>query len=43
VLAARLGALLGAPVTVATTDLIAPEDSGKFRLTVPPAAPAPRR
>lgn len=43
VLAARLGALLGAPVTVATTDLIAPEDSGKFRLTVPPAEPAPRR
>ena len=43
VLAARLGALLGAPVTVATTDLIAPEDSGKFRLTVPPAEPVPQR
>jgi phenylacetate-CoA ligase len=43
VLAARLGALLGAPVTVASTDLIAPEDSGKFRLTVPPAEPVPQR
>ena len=34
VLASRLTTLLGHPVTTATTDLIAPEDSGKFRLTV---------
>ncbi|MFM7241604.1 MAG: hypothetical protein ACKO3A_05815 [Opitutia bacterium] len=34
VLAARLTELLGKPVTVADTDRIAPEDSGKFRLTL---------
>ncbi|GBL29465.1 hypothetical protein EMGBS10_06150 [Opitutia bacterium] len=34
VLAARLTELLGRPVTVADTDRIAPEDSGKFRLTL---------
>ena len=34
ILAGRLTDLLGYPVTSATTDLIAPEDSGKFRLTV---------
>ena len=33
-LADRLTALLGYPVTATVTDLIAPEDSGKFRLTV---------
>lgn len=34
VLAARFTELLGRPVTVADTDRIAPEDSGKFRLTL---------
>jgi phenylacetate-CoA ligase len=34
VLAERLTALLGARAEVTNTDLIAPEDSGKFRLTV---------
>ena len=34
VLAERLTALLGARAEVTKTDLIAPEDSGKFRLTV---------
>lgn len=34
VLATRLTELLGRPVTVADTDRIAPEDSGKFRLTL---------
>jgi phenylacetate-CoA ligase len=34
VLAERLTALLGARTEVTNTDLIAPEDSGKFRLTV---------
>jgi phenylacetate-CoA ligase len=34
-LGARLPALLGGAVTVRTGDMIAPEDSGKFRLTVP--------
>jgi phenylacetate-CoA ligase len=33
-LAARLTTLLGHPVTATVTDLIAPEDSGKFRLTL---------
>jgi phenylacetate-CoA ligase len=33
-LADRLAALLGHPVDTAIADLIAPEDSGKFRLTV---------
>jgi phenylacetate-CoA ligase len=33
-LAARLTELLGRPVTLADTDRIAPEDSGKFRLTL---------
>ncbi|MEY3837175.1 MAG: hypothetical protein RL304_157 [Verrucomicrobiota bacterium] len=34
VLTERLTALLGARTEVTNTDLIAPEDSGKFRLTV---------
>ena len=33
-LAARLTERLGRPVTLADTDRIAPEDSGKFRLTL---------
>jgi phenylacetate-CoA ligase len=37
-LTAKLGRLLGAAVTSSTVDLIAPEDSGKFRLTVREAA-----
>ena len=42
-LAERLAALLGGRVEVARTDLIAPEDSGKFRLTVRLPAAAPSR
>ena len=37
-LTAKLGRLLGTAVTSSTVDLIAPEDSGKFRLTVREAA-----
>jgi phenylacetate-CoA ligase len=37
-LEAELSRLLGAPVTTECVDLIAPEDSGKFRLTVREAA-----
>ena len=37
-LASELSSLLGAPVTTESVGLIAPEDSGKFRLTVREAA-----
>jgi phenylacetate-CoA ligase len=37
-LTTELASLLGAPVTAECLDLIAPEDSGKFRLTVREAA-----